>query len=274
VTDLWRLTRAHNLAIAAAGVVAGGWIALGAVALPKLLAFAALSAIGLGATGNVANDLADAPADRVNRSAADRPLAAGRIRPETAHLMIWLGALVGLGAAALVSGRLVSIGALALVVMLGYSPWLKRHGLPGNLAVGAIGGLPLFYGSLAVGQARAGLVPWLLAGWIHLARELVKDLQDEPGDRAVGRRTLPVRLGRSGAVRVAEWCCFAFVPLSVGLPLAARYGWVYFAVAVAAQLLVLAAGLGLRRERFARASLQLKAAMAVGLVALVLGRIV
>jgi len=273
VTDLWRLTRAHNLAIAAAGVVAGGWIALGAVALPKLLAFAALSAIGLGAAGNVANDLADVSADRLNRPAAERPLAAGRIRPETAHLLVWLGSLVGLGAAALVSGQQILIGAIALVVMLGYSPWLKRHGLPGNLAVAAIAGLPLFYGALAVGRAKAGLVPWVLAGWIHLGRELAKDLQDEPGDRAVGRRTLPVRLGRSGAIGVAWWCCLAFVPLSVILPLAAGYSWVYFAVAVAAQLLVLGAGIGLRREQFARASLLLKAAMVVGLVALVLGGI-
>jgi len=273
VTELWRLTRAHNLMIAAAGVVAGGWIALGAVALPKLLAFAALSAIGLGAAGNVANDLADIAADRVNRPPAERPLAAGRIRPETAHLLVWLGSLVGLGAAALVSGRQILIGSIALAVMLGYSPWLKRHGLPGNLAVALVAGLPLFYGALAVGRGKAGIVPWVLAAWIHLGRELTKDLQDEPGDRAVGRRTLPVRLGRSGAIGIAWWCCLAFVPLSVILPLAAGYSWVYFAVAVAAQLLVLAAGLGLRRERFARASVLLKAAMVVGLVALVFGAI-
>ncbi len=271
MTDLWRLTRAHNLLIAAAGVVAGGWIALGTVALPKLLACAALSAIGLGAAGNAANDIADATADRVNRP--DRPLAAGRVRPETAHLVVWLGALLGLGAAALVSGSQVLIGAIALLVMLGYSPWLKRYGLPGNLAVAAIAGLPLIYGALAVGRAVAGLVPWVLAGWIHLGRELVKDLQDEAGDRALGRRTLPVRLGRSRAARVAWWCCVGFVPLSVVLPLAAHYSGAYFGVAVVAQLLVLVAGLGLRREQFGRASLLLKAAMVVGLGALVLGGI-
>jgi 4-hydroxybenzoate polyprenyltransferase len=145
--------------------------------------------------------------------------------------------------------------------------------LPGNLAVAAVAGLPLFYGALAVGRGMAGIVPWVLAAWIHLGRELTKDLQDEAGDRAVGRRTLPVRLGRSGAIGIAWWCCLAFVPLSVILPLAAGYSWAYFAVAVAAQLLVLAAGLGLRRERFARASVLLKAAMVVGLVALVFGGI-
>src|SRR5690349_23794285 len=63
VRDLLRLVRAGNLLLAAAGVCAGGWIALGAPALPKLLAFAALSGIGLGAAGN-----ADRKSTRLNSS--------------------------------------------------------------------------------------------------------------------------------------------------------------------------------------------------------------
>lgn len=271
--DLWRVTRAHNLLIAAAGVLAGGWIALGTLAVPRLLGFAALSGVGFGAAGNVANDLADVDVDRRNPAAANRPLASGRMRRETAHLLVWLGALIGLSAAALVSGRQIVAGTIALVVMLGYSPWLKRHGLPGNLAVAAIAGLPLFYGALAVDRPAAGIVPWILAGWIHLTRELSKDLQDESGDRASGRRTLPVRVGGAAAARVTWWCCVAFVPLSVGLPLAAHYGVPYFGVALAAQALVVLAGLGVLRGRFARASLFLKSAMALGLVALVVGSV-
>ena len=63
MTDLARLVRANNLLLAAAGVLAGGWIALGAIALPKLLVFAALSGVGLGAAGNAVNDLQDIVAD-------------------------------------------------------------------------------------------------------------------------------------------------------------------------------------------------------------------
>src|SRR5512135_2050629 len=90
VTDLVRLVRAHNLLLAAAGVLAGGWIALGTVALPKLLACAALSGVGLGAAGNAANDVQDVAADRIN-APGRHPLASGRLRGETAHLVIWLG---------------------------------------------------------------------------------------------------------------------------------------------------------------------------------------
>jgi 4-hydroxybenzoate polyprenyltransferase len=176
VADLWRIVRAHNLLIAAAGVLAGGWIALGALVLPKLLLFAALSAVGLGMAGNVANDLQDVRADRANLAGDRHPLVAGRFSPDRANLLVWIGLLVGLGGAGLVAGRQLLVAVLALAVMLGYSPLFKRHGLPGNLAVAVVGGLPLFYGALAVGRPAAGVVPWVLAAWLHLARELVKDL--------------------------------------------------------------------------------------------------
>lgn len=270
--DGWRLVRGPNLLIAASGVVAGGWIALGRLALPKLLVFAALSGIGLGAAGNAANDLQDAEADRVNHPGGKRPVAAGRVSRESGHLIVWLGLLVGLGAAALVSGTQLLVGLAALALMFVYSPGLKRAGLPGNLAVAAMAGLPPFYGALAVGRPAAGLVPWALAAWIHLGRELVKDLADEAGDRQVGRQTLPIRIGRSRAVRITWWVCIAFVPWAFLLPALAGYAGLYYPVAAIAALVVLFAAHGLRRDRFARASVLLKTAMVIGLAALVLGR--
>lgn len=273
MTDLWRLVRAHNLLLAAAGVLAGGWIALGTVTVPKLLGFAALSGVGLGAAGNAANDVQDVAADRVN-APARHPLAAERLRRETAHLVIWLGIVVGVGAAALVSGRQVLVALLVLAVMLGYSPLLKRRGLAGNVAVAVVGGLPLMYGALSVGRPGAGVVPWVLAGWLHLARELVKDLEDEAGDRAAGRQTLPVRLGQAGATRIAAWVCAAFLPLALILPLVAGYTGMYFGVAGAALVTLLVAVRELQRRRFMTASGLLKVAMVFGLGALVLGRVV
>ena len=271
--DHARLVRAPTLLLAAAGVLAGGWIALGAIALPKLLVLAALSGAGLGAAGNAANDVQDVAADRVNAPAI-HPLAAGRLRRETAHLAIWFGIVLGIGAAALVSGRVVLVALLALAVMLGYSPLLKRHGVPGNVAVAVVGGLPLYYGALAVGRPGAGIVPWVLAAWLHLARELVKDLGDEAGDRAAGRRTLPVAVGSVRATRIAVWTCVLFVPLAVTLPLTSGYSGVYLDVASVSLFAVAIAALALRRQRFVTASGLLKVAMVFGLGALVLGKVV
>jgi len=246
VTDLARLVRAFNLLLAAAGVLAGGWIALGAIALPKLLVFAALSGVGLGAAGNAVNDLQDIVADRVN-APDHHPLA---------------------------SGPQLLVALLALVVMLGYSPLLKRYGVPGNVAVAVVGGLPLFYGALAMGQPGAGIVPWVLAASLQLSRELVKDLGDEAGDRAAGRRTLPVRVGMARATRIATWACLAIFPLALVLPLTSGYGSVYLDVASLSLFSVAVAALAIRRQRFVTASGLLKVAMVFGLGALVLGRVV
>ena len=273
MADLLRLVRAHNLVVAAAGVLAGGWVALGAVGVPRLLSCAALAAVGFGAAGNVLNDLRDVAADRVNRPAGERPVAAGKIRRETAHLVVGVGVFVGVVAAALVSGTALLVGLVAFVVIALYSPLLKPSGLPGNVAIAAVAGLPLWYGALAVGHPAAGVVPWVLAAWIHLVREIVKDIDDESGDRVAGRRTLPIRWGARRTGVLAAVLALAFVPLSLALPVAAHYGGGYYAVAVISQLAVLAAASRLFVGRTERLSRLLKGAMVVGLVALVLGRV-
>jgi 4-hydroxybenzoate polyprenyltransferase len=273
VGDLLRLVRAPNLAVAALGTLAGGWIALGAIATPKAVAFAALAAIALGAAGNAANDLADLAADRVNRGAARRPLAAGRVARGTAELCLVGGALAGLAAAGLVSGAAVLVGLAALAVLLAYSPLLKRRGLPGNVAVAAVAGLPLFYGALAAGRPAAGWIPWTLGAWLHVVREIVKDLDDEPGDRALGRRTLPIVCGRRRTARLAAGLAGAFVPLSLALPALAGYARAYFAIALAAQAAVAGVALRLWAGRAEHASRLLKGAMVVGIAALVAGRV-
>jgi len=268
-----RLVRATNLLIAAAGVVAGGWIALGAALLPKLLVFAAISGLALGAAGNAWNDICDQGADRLNRAPAQRPLSAGGVRRGTADLVVFLSAFLGIVAAALVSGRQVIAALVALAIMLAYSPLIKPRPLAGNIAVALIAGLPPFYGALAVGAPAAGLVPWILAAWLHVAREIAKDVEDEAGDRAIGRRTLPIVLGVRPAQVVAAGVALLFIPASLLLPRAAGYGAAYFLIALPAQMAVLIAATWLILGRVARVSLLLKVSMVVGLVALVAGKV-
>src|SRR3989442_660124 len=82
VTEIARLVRLPNLVIAAAGVLAGGWVALARIALPAPLAFAALCGAALGAYGFIRNDIVDAAADAVSHP--ERPIPSGGIHPETA----------------------------------------------------------------------------------------------------------------------------------------------------------------------------------------------
>ncbi len=273
MTDLLRLVRINNLLLAAAGVLAGGWIALGAVRTPNVLALAAVAAVAFAMAGNVLNDIWDQAADRVNRSGGEHPLATGRVTRGTADLCVAGGAVIGLGAAAFVNGTAVLVGLAAFAVLVLYSPVLKRRGVPGNVAVALVAGLPLMYGAIAVGHAAAGIVPWILAAWIHLVREIVKDIDDQAGDRTLGRRTLPLVLGARRASVVAAGLAAAFVPVSLALPARAHYRGGYFLIALFAQLIVLAVASRLFTGRMQGNSRLLKGAMLVGIVALVAGRV-
>ena len=116
-------------------------------------------------------------------------------------------------------------------------------------------------------------MPWALAAWIHLAREIVKDLEDEAGDRAIGRRTLPVALGRRPAQVLTAGIAALFVPASLVLPYVAGYGGAYYLIALVAQLAVLLGATWLILGRVERVSTLFKIAMVVGLVALVTGKV-
>ncbi len=265
------LVRPRNLLLAAAGVAVGGFLALGRVAFPAALLWAMASALGLGGAGNAANDVFDLEADRVNRPL--RPLVTGALSREAAIGVAGVAGGFGLFAAWWVSRPLFVLAVLALAVMLGYSPWLKSRGFRGNLAVAVVASLPLVYGAVAVGDWRAGLVPWALAALLHLARELVKDVEDVAGDLALGRRTVPIVWGTEAGFLAAAGVLILFVPLAL-LPWAARwYGWRYGLVVSALDV-----GLVFLIGRFARGRLAggraaLKVAMVVGLAALLWDRL-
>jgi geranylgeranylglycerol-phosphate geranylgeranyltransferase len=267
-----RLVRWANLLIAAAGVLAGGWIALRAIQLPAALGLAALSAMAIGAVGNTWNDIRDVGADRVNRPGA-RPLAAGQVRRGSADLIVFDGSLFALVLAGVVGGWQILVAAAALGVMFAYSPLLKPRPLVGNLTVAVLAGSPPFFGALAVGRPAAGVVPWILAAWLHLVREVVKDVEDEPGDRTIGRRTLPIVAGPRRARVGAAAAALLFVPASVLLPWSAGYGAAYFVIALMAQMAVLIAATWLVLGTVQRVSIVLKGAMVIGLVALVAGKV-
>jgi len=269
---LLKLIRVPNLLIAAVGVCAGGWIALQRIALPKELVFAALSGFALGAAGNTWNDIRDIAADRVNRPGT-RPLAAGQVSRGTADLTVFGGALAGLAAAGLISGVQVLAACAALAVMMVYSPLLKPTPVLGNVAVAVVAGSPPFYGALALGLPAAGLVPWVLAAWLHFMREIVKDVEDEPGDRAIGRRTLPIAVGQRPAMVVAAGVGLLFIPASLLVPWNAGYRWAYVLISLPAQMVVLVAATWLLLGRIGRVSTLLKGAMVIGLIALVAGKV-
>jgi geranylgeranylglycerol-phosphate geranylgeranyltransferase len=265
------LVRGRNLLLAAAGVAIGGALALGRVALPRELVLALLSAIGLGAVGNTANDLWDVEADRVNRPL--RPLVSGALSRGAA---LWIGGVaggLGLLCAWLAGPTVFAIGLPSLVVMLAYSPLLKPRPVLGNAVVAVLGSLPLVYGASAVGDWHAGLVPFWLAVLLHAGREIVKDIEDVPGDLAAGRRTIPIARGRRAGFVAAAVPLVVFVPVALAPWVAGSYGARYGSIVVLVVVGVGAIATRLLAEQIGGARAGLKLAMSLGLIALLWDRL-
>ena len=249
----------RNVVVRVAGVVfavlAGGWIALGRLATPPLLCWAALAALGFAV-------VACTLSPRGNASTRS-----------TTEFIVFLGVMIGLTAAALVSGAAVLIGTTALATMVVLSRQPPRGRLIETCARVALAGLPFAYGALAVGRPDSGIVPWILASWLQLIRVMVSELGTEPADRAQGRRTVAVRLGRSRAAMLSAIISLAFIAASLILPAGAGYGAAYFLLALFAQLAVLATAARLIVGRIDGICELLNGAVLVGAVALIAGRV-
>jgi len=236
--DVARLVRAPQLLVAALGVLAGCWIALGRLATPPLAWWAALAAIGLGAAGSALGRRRDVTA---SSGAAD--------------FVVFAGVVIGVAGAMLVGGAAVAVG-LAGCAAIALLPALERRQPFQRIALAVVSGLPLLYGAIAVARPAQGLVPWTLASWLALVRGLAADAERQPG-----RPWLTIVLA------------IGFVPVSLLLPARAGYRGAYFVLAIFAQLAVLVVATRLIVGRSERLGLLLKGAMAVGLVALVAGRV-
>jgi geranylgeranylglycerol-phosphate geranylgeranyltransferase len=189
---------------------------------------AALSASCILAAGNVFNDVRDIACDRIN--APDRPLPSGTVSPCAATIiaviLVAAGILVSIPLG--VAGMVIALGAAAL--LLWYDLRLKGVPLAGNLAVSVLGGMVFVYGGIAGGAVLRSLVPAGFAFLLHLARELIKDGADYPGDSVAGIRTVATVSGVRSAARLAA-LTMAFLAVAVTLPvIAGFFGSAYLSI--------------------------------------------
>ncbi len=175
---------------------------------------------------------------------------------------------------------LAPIGLAGLLLELLYTPWLTRHPwlclfAPGlGFALMVLGTRIVLGGAPDLGDLWLILPPLLLCNNLLLLGQF----PDIDADRAVGRRTLPMHIGCTNAVRVAfaQWLLAYGVLLAVlaqpglaggalgllTLPLALRAAWLLRREPLQAQRLLPALGLN------AAVSVATPLLMAVGLLAL------
>lgn len=207
----WIAARPRTLPVSLAPVVVGTAVAIGegrARAGPALAA--ALGALLLQLASNFANDLFDFEkgtdtAERIGpaRAAQLGLLTPGAIRAGIA-LSLAAAVLVGLYLVHVAGWPVVLVGVLSIGAALAYSggPWPFGYKGLGDLAVF------VFFGPLAVAGTHyvqalalspAALFASVPVGCLATAILVVNNVRDIETDRATGKRTLAVRLGREGA---------------------------------------------------------------------------
>jgi geranylgeranylglycerol-phosphate geranylgeranyltransferase len=217
VSFLWNrveITRPHNLTVAAATILVG-WAVAGGGGDGFRLAVAVVAGAVVTAAGNVVNDYFDADIDRINKPR--RPIPSGRMTRAASWRYYWvLNALAATIALAGGAKVLAAIAVWTLCLYL-YSAKLKTRFLLGNLMVSAVSSSGFVLGAWLAANPVAALVPACLAFLFIMGREIVKDVEDLPGDRACGATTLAHELGARRALRVALGFFVVFVA-AVPLP--------------------------------------------------------
>ena len=166
------------------------------------------------AGGYIVNDIIDVPADRINKP--DRVIVGRRLMEQTAYWLYFCLNLTGFTLALYLGFYVRQIALAGLDPLAGaglflYSLRIKQIPLAGNLLVGAycaaVAGIVWFAEREAfyqLGIADVALqrnIAVFFTGYMALAflatlfREIVKDLEDMPGDKASGARTFPVWAG-------------------------------------------------------------------------------
>ncbi|MEE9237617.1 MAG: UbiA family prenyltransferase [Thermoplasmata archaeon] len=212
-----RLIRPVNCVMSAVGCLLGSYVAVGSTApLDLLLALqAAAIALLFTAGGNSLNDYYDRDVDGINHP--DRPIPSGSVSPRGALAMAAILFAPTIPWSLFIRWELLVLVLINLALMSSYEVVFKREGFRGNMLISWLvsslfifGGLAVYEGSIEALQRVLFLA--LLAFLATLGREVIKDIEDVTGD--VGRRTLPMRLGETGAGRVASLSLLLAVGLS------------------------------------------------------------
>jgi geranylgeranylglycerol-phosphate geranylgeranyltransferase len=275
------LARPLNCAITGVAVLIGVVVAIGRLRVevwPLLIPFLAAAIVAGG--GNAINDYFDRTADRINRP--DRPIPSGAIKAERA--LEWSQAffVLGIGLSAFAGLYCFALAIINSIVLVTYSWRIKRRGLMGNLTIGYLVGSSFLFGGLAAYSLYdASLLPAellllvLMAALSTVGRELIKGIQDMPGDRKMKLKTFSLKHGAGKAATLAIVFMAAAIAISPIPYFIGIFGQLYLMlVAVSIAAFVAAAAIiarGRDVKSAGQASLACKAGMALGLLAFLVG---
>jgi geranylgeranylglycerol-phosphate geranylgeranyltransferase len=189
-----KIARMQNVLLAGAAVALGFWLSHSVLSIFSLLLLM-LAAIAATAFGNSINDLYDIATDRISHP--NRPLPLGEMSVRAAWIYSAVLAFTAVIAASLVSYIHAIATFIPLVLLAIYTRYLKGTPFAGNVLVSLLVAYALLFGGLSAPFFSRLLIPAILAFLLNCSREIIKTIQDAPGDRAQGLVTaaaIPMRI--------------------------------------------------------------------------------
>lgn len=177
---------------------------------PHLFWILALSSVSLAAAGYIINDYCDIEMDLINKP--NSVFIGKTIEKNISLVFYFLLNLTGLAASLYLSIALdnywiVVLNSITSVLLFFYSRQLKKQLLTGNILISILTSWTILVLPVSeFGTSRQDLPVWksiwtaaivygTFAFLISLAREVVKDMEDTPGDTMAGCTTLPIVWG-------------------------------------------------------------------------------
>lgn len=204
------------------------------------------STVLIAAAGNIINDYFDIKADRINKP--KRMIISKHIKRRWAILMHWALSIIAFFIAAYLSWKyhtfwFLIIHTTSIFFLWLYSIRLKKIPLLGNMVISLLTVLviflTLFLSKKATGdvifneQITTTLDPlfsipikWIIlifmgmAFFQNLLREIVKDIEDIPGDKAIHAKTLPMVIGIRASLIIVGFFLVTFpIIYFIGIPI-------------------------------------------------------
>ena len=151
------------------------------------------------AGANTLNDYFDYKIDKINRP--DRAISSGLVLRNHAIIFSLFAFILGTLFALQLNknSQLVAVG-VSLPLIIGYNAKLKNFPLIGNIVVALILSLSFIYAGFVFDNIKPLIIPALLAFGLTLIREIVKDMADVIGDKAVALKTFPIIYGENKTI--------------------------------------------------------------------------
>ena len=212
--------------------------------------------------GNIVNNICDVDIDSKNRP--NRAKYTKKHMQNLVVLSIFL-ALGGIILSASVNKYLFYIATINVLLLFLYSKYIKRNLVfVGNISVAYLSASTFLYGGLVSGHISNTFFLFLMAFFATISREILKDLEDMPGDKHV-KRTLPLTLGSKKSINIAT----GFYGISLMSASFVSANWIYWVLIMSVSLIFAISIRKAKMQMYSDAQKLSKIGMIIGLVAFV-----